>query len=130
MDYCHNQGIPFFAYMVLEQGALSGKYSPENPLPEGSARAKTYNGMLSRLKALTDKLASIGHEQRAAVPDVATAWAVAKGAKPIIGVTKPDYIDSLIRASAMVLSSDDILQLEALADAANVSTRGWWEQET
>ena len=111
LDYCRNQGIPFFAYMVLEQGALRGKYSPENPLPEGSGRAKTYNGMLSQLKALTDKLASIGQKQGAAAPDVATAWAIAKGATPIIGVTNPSYIDGLVRASAMALSSDDIAQL-------------------
>ena len=73
LDYCRNHGIPFFAYMVLEQGALSGNYSPENPLPEGSNRAKTYNGLLPQLKALTDKLASIGQSQGAAAPAVATA---------------------------------------------------------
>jgi aryl-alcohol dehydrogenase-like predicted oxidoreductase len=32
LDYCRNQTVPFFAYMVLEQGALTGKYSPENPI--------------------------------------------------------------------------------------------------
>ncbi len=129
LDYCRHQGIPFFAYMVLEQGALSGKYSPENPLPEGSNRSKAYNGMLSRLKALTDKLVSIGQSQGAAAPDVATAWAIAKGATPIIGVTRPDYVDGLARARTMTLSGNDIAELEALADAANVNTRGWWEQE-
>ena len=129
LDYCRHQGIPFFAYMVLEQGALSGRYSPENPLPEGSNRANAYNGMLSQLKALTDKLVSIGQSQGAAAPDVATAWAIAKGATPIIGVTRPDYVDGLARARTMALSSSDIAELEALADAANVNTRGWWEQE-
>lgn len=129
LDYCRHQGIPFFAYMVLEQGALSGKYSPENPLPEGSNRANAYNGMLSQLKALTDKLVSIGQSQGAAAPDVATAWAIAKGATPIIGVTRPDYVDGLARARTMTLSGNDIAELEALADAANVNTRGWWEQE-
>jgi hypothetical protein len=29
----------------------------------------------------------------------------------------------------MTLSSDDIAELEALADAADVNTRGWWERE-
>ena len=129
LDHCRHQGIPFFAYMVLEQGALSGKYSPENPLPEGSNRANAYNGMLSQLKALTDKLVSIGQSQGAAAPDVATAWAIAKGATPIIGVTRPDYVDGLARARTMTLSGNDIAELEALADAANVNTRGWWEQE-
>ncbi|MBU9833548.1 aldo/keto reductase (plasmid) [Rahnella aquatilis] len=129
LDYCRNQGIPFFAYMVLEQGVLSGRYSPENPLPEGSNRAETYNGMLPQLKALTDKLASIGQKQGAAAPDVATAWAIAKGTTPIIGITKPSYIDGLVRAITMTLSSGEIAELEAFADAANVNTRGWWEKE-
>ncbi|AYG69385.1 MULTISPECIES: aldo/keto reductase [unclassified Rhizobium] len=129
LDYCRNHGIPFFAYMVLEQGALTGKYNPENPLPEGSNRAKAYNGMLPQLKALTDKLASIGQSQGAAAPDVATAWAIAKGTTPIIGVTKPHHVDGLVRASSFTLTGDDIAELEALAETADVNTRGWWEKE-
>ncbi|MBN3793518.1 aldo/keto reductase [Burkholderia sp. Ac-20392] len=128
LDYCRNQGIPFFAYMVLEQGALSGKYDPEHPLPEGSNRAETYNGMLPRLKVLTDTLASIGRKRGAAAPEVATAWAIAKGATPIIGVTKPRHVDGLVRAGRITLTTDEIAELEALADAADVNTRGWWEQ--
>jgi myo-inositol catabolism protein IolS len=115
LDYCRHRGIPFFAYMVLEQGALSGKYSPENPLSEGSNRAETYNGMLPQLKALTDKLALIGQSHDAAAPDVAVAWAIAKGTV-------------LVRASKLTLSGVDIAELEVLADAANVNTRGWWEK--
>jgi aryl-alcohol dehydrogenase-like predicted oxidoreductase len=129
LDYCRNRGIPFFAYMVLEQGALTGKYSTENPLPEGSSRGKIYNGMLAQLKALTDKLTSIGESQGAAAPDVATAWAIAKGTTPIIGITKPHHVDGMVRAIGITLTSDDIVELEALADAANVNTRGFWEQE-
>lgn len=129
LGYWRNRAIPFFAYMVLEQGALTGKYSPENPLPEGSSRAETYNDMLPQLKALTDKLASIGQSQGAAAPDVATAWAIAKSTTPIVGVTKPYHVDGLVRASSIALTSDDIAQLEALAGATNVNTRGWWEKE-
>lgn len=129
LDYCRTHGIPFFAYMVLEQGALSGQYSPENPLPEGSDRAKHYNGLLPQLSTLTNKLASIGRKQGAAAPEIATAWAIAKGTTPIIGVTQPHYIESLVRASSISLTGDDMVELESLADATNVNTRGWWEQE-
>ncbi|WP_334030175.1 aldo/keto reductase [Burkholderia orbicola] len=129
LDYCRDRGIPFFAYMVLEQGALSGKYGPAHPLPEGSNRAQTYNRMLPRLKALTDALAAIGRKRGAAAPDVATAWALAKGTTPIVGVTRPDHVDGLVRASRIALAADEIAELEALADAADVNTRGWWEQE-
>jgi aryl-alcohol dehydrogenase-like predicted oxidoreductase len=128
LGYCRNHGIPFLAYMVLEQGALSGKYSVENPLPEGSNRAKTYNSMLPQLKALTDKLASLGQSQDATAADVATAWAIAKGTTPIVGVTKPHHVDGLVRASRITLTGNDIAELEALADAADVNTRGWWER--
>ncbi|MGN6779738.1 aldo/keto reductase [Rhizobium sp.] len=129
LDYCRSQAIPFFAYMVLEQGALTGKYSPENPLPQGSKRAEAYNGMLPQLKALTDKLTSIGLKQDAAAPDVAIAWAIAKGTTPIVGVTKPRHIDGLVRATSISLTGDDIAELEAFADATDVNTRGWWEKE-
>ncbi|MGC8551077.1 MAG: aldo/keto reductase [Acidobacteriaceae bacterium] len=129
LDYCRSQGIPFFAYMVLEQGALSGKYSPENPLPEGSNRAQVYNSKLPQLKMVTDMLSSIGRSKNATASDVTVAWSLAKGVVPIIGVTKPSHIDGLIQASVMKLSSNEIEELEAIADAAKVDTRGWWEKE-
>lgn len=44
----------FFSYMVLEQGALTSRYSPAHPLPEGSSRAAVYNGILPQPQALAD----------------------------------------------------------------------------
>lgn len=129
LDYCRKEGIPFFAYMVLEQGALTGKYSAENPMPRGSKRSETYNCMLPQLKTLTDKLTAIGQKVGASASEVATAWAIAKGTTPLIGVTKGDHIDSLVRASGITLTSDEIVALEGLADTAGVNTRGWWERE-
>ncbi|MNU02007.1 hypothetical protein D3C72_2455790 [compost metagenome] len=66
--------------------------------------------------------------QSAEASDVAMAWVIAKGATPIIGITKPSYIDGLVRAASLALSSDDIAALEALA-VADVNTRGWWGKE-
>jgi aryl-alcohol dehydrogenase-like predicted oxidoreductase len=129
LDYARAHDIRFFSYMVLEQGALTGRYDPQHPLPDGSIRAQTYNGLLTQLEALTAKLAQIGEEQNASAADVATAWAIAKGTTPIIGVTKPQYIDGLVRATGITLTEDEITDLEALADAANVNTRGSWEHE-
>lgn len=129
LDYCQREGIPFFAYMVLEQGALTGRYSAENPLPQGTNRANAYNGMFPRLIELINALGSIAERHDAAIPDVATAWALAKGASPIVGVTKPHHIDGLVRALRISLNETEITRLETLADATGVNTRGWWEQE-
>ncbi|BDT90815.1 hypothetical protein IFM12275_07910 [Nocardia sputorum] len=60
--------------------------------------------------------------------DVATAWAIAKGTTPIIGVTKAGYIDGLVRARGIEFAHEEIAELEALADAADVDTRGSWEK--
>jgi len=129
LDHCRERDVLFFSYMVLEQGALTGRYSPAHPLPEGSSRAAGYNGILPQLQALTDRMGAIGEDRGASAADVATAWAIAKGTTPIIGVTEPAYIDGLARARSIELADGEIAELEALADAADVDTRGWWEHE-
>ena len=129
LEYCREHDVRFFSYMVLEQGALTGRYSPADPLPEGSSRAAVYNGILPRLQALTDRMGAIGEDRGASAADVATAWAIAKGTTPIVGVTKAGYIDGLVRARGIELAEEETAELETLADAADVDTRGWWEQE-
>jgi aryl-alcohol dehydrogenase-like predicted oxidoreductase len=129
LEYCREHDVRFFSYMILEQGALTGRYSPANPMPQGSSRAAAYNGILPQLRALTDRMGTIGEDRGASAADVAAAWAIAKGTTPIIGITKADYVDGLIRARGIELSGEEIAELEMLADAADVDTRGWWEQE-
>ncbi|MFF5082772.1 aldo/keto reductase [Actinoplanes sp. NPDC000266] len=126
LDHCREHDVRFFAYMVLEQGALTGR---AHPLPEGSTRAAAYNAILPRLTALTDRMAAIGEVRGASTADVAIAWALAKGTTPIVGVTRASYIDGLVRAGGLELAGEEIAELEALADAADVDTRGWWEHE-
>ena len=126
LDYCKEKRIDFYAYMVLEQGALSGKYNTKNPLPEGSQRGDTYNPILPQLEKLTDAMRSMGEKHGAAVAQVAIAWAVAKGTRPIIGVTKPSQVEDAAKAAQIVLSAEEMEQLETLAKEANVDTRGSW----
>jgi aryl-alcohol dehydrogenase-like predicted oxidoreductase len=129
LEHCREHDMRFYSYMVLEQGALTGRYSPAHPLPEGSSRAAAYNGVLPQLRTLTDRMAAIGEDRGASAADVATAWAIAKGTTPIIGVTKPGYVDGLVRAHGIELADEEIAELETLADAADVDTRGSWEQD-
>ncbi|WP_158862290.1 aldo/keto reductase [Leifsonia sp. AG29] len=129
LRYCRDRDMRFFSYMVLEQGALSGRYSPANPMPEGTNRAASYNEVLPRLRTLTDRMAAIGARRTASPAEVALAWAISKGTTPIVGVTRPDYLDALVRARAIELTHEEIVELEAVADATGVDTRGWWEQE-
>ncbi|MET8556333.1 aldo/keto reductase [Streptomyces sp. NPDC004959] len=128
LDHCRAHDVRFFAYMVLEQGVLTGRYGPARPLPEGSERAAAYNGVLHRLQPLTERMGAIGEARGASAAEVATAWALAKGTTPVVGVTRAAHVDGLARARGMRLSAAEIAELEALADAADVDTRGWWER--
>ena len=88
LDYCKENDITFFSYMVLEQGALSGKYDTGHPLPTGSDRGAVYNPMLPQLEKLNACLKEIADAHGAAAAQVPVAWAIANGTLPIIGVTK------------------------------------------
>ncbi len=88
LDYCKENGITFFSYMVLEQGALSGKYDTNHPFPADSDRGTVYNPMLPKLEKLNACLKEIAGAHGVAPAQVPVAWAIAKGTLPIIGVTK------------------------------------------
>ena len=128
IDYCKEHNITFFAYMVLEQGALSGKYNTTNPLPEGSGRANTYNKVLPQLEDLTNVMKEIGTSRNASVAQVAIAWAIAKNTLPIIGVTKTSQIEDAFNATKVVLTNQEIEKMEALAANTGVDTQGAWEK--
>lgn len=128
LDYCKANNITFFAYLVLEQGALSGKYGVGHPLPDGSGRGTTYNPVLPQLEQLTNAMREMGQEQNASVAQVAIAWAIAKGTLPIIGVTKVSQVQDAAAAQKLRLSAQQMETLEALAKQAGVDTRGAWER--
>ena len=127
LDYCKENGIEFWAYMVLEQGALSGKYNTQNPLPAGSDRGEKYNKVLPQLEALIGGMKAIGEKYSASVSQVGIAWAIAKGAMPIIGATKPKHVLEAAEAAKIVLTDAEVSELERLAEATGVDTRGSWE---
>ena len=127
LDYCKENGIEFWAYMVLEQGALSGKYNKENPLPAESDRGKKYNPILPQLEALTNEMTAIGQKYGASCSQIGIAWAIAKGTLPIIGATKVRHVVEAAEAAKIQLTAEEISKLEALADATGIDTRGGWE---
>ena len=127
LDYCKEQGIEFWAYMVLEQGALSGKYNKENPLPAESDRGKKYNPVLPQLEALTKEMTAIGKKYDASCSQIGIAWAIAKGTLPIIGATKERHVIEAAEAAKIQLTAEEVTRLEQLADATGVDTRGGWE---
>ncbi len=129
LDYCRENDITFFSYMVLEQGALSGKYDTSHPMPDGSARAQTYNPVLDKLEILNTELKRLADKYSVGAAQIPVAWAIAKGTLPIIGVTKTSHVEDAVKAADVVLSSEETAELEALADSLNINAIRFWEKE-
>jgi len=129
LDYCRENGIIFYAYMVLEQGALSGKYDTAHPFPAESDRGKTYNPMMADIEKLTGKLAEIGRAHGLSAAQTAVAWAVSKGTLPIIGVTKVRHVEEAAEAASVTLTLAEMALMEKIADEIGISTIRYWEKK-
>ena len=129
IDWCRENGVVFFSYMVLEQGALSGKYDTAHPMPEGSARAATYNPVLDKLEVLNAELSKLAGKYGVGPAQIPVAWAIAKGTLPIVGVTKVSHVEDAVKAAAVELSAEDIAGLEKLAGTLQINAIRFWEKE-
>lgn len=127
LDYCKENGIDFWAYMVLEQGALSGKYDTAHPLPSGSQRGETYNPLLPQIEKLVAVMRTVGERYGITPAQVALAWAIAKGTTPIIGVTKTAQVQDAVKATEITLTEEEVKTIEEAAESTGVDTRGSWE---
>lgn len=129
LDYCKENDIHFFAYMVLEQGALSGKYDTAHPMPAGSARAETYNPVLDKLEVMNAELKKLADKYSVGTAQIPVAWAIAKGTLPIIGVTKENQVEDTVKAANIALTAEEVAELEKVADRLELNVIRFWEKE-
>ena len=129
LDYCKNNHIYFFAYMVLEQGALSGKYDTKHPFPAGSQRAEVYNPVLDKLEIMNKKLKEIADELHVSSAQIPVAYAIKKGTIPIVGVTKVNHVDDVLSTLNIKLTDKHVKELENTADHLNLNLIRMWEKK-
>ena len=130
IDYCEARGIDYYAYMVLEQGALSGHYDAAHPFPALSMRNFAFpkkkfrqiEGLLGKMKELAEKY----HVDPSQIPIL---WVMGKGAIPIVGLTKPSHAEKLAEAMKVTLLPEEIDLLEKEAAATGIRQQGLWEPQ-
>lgn len=128
LDYCRQEDIAVFSYMVLEQGALSGHYTANNPLPAGTRRGDAFPPeTLAKLQPLFNVMNELADKYQVSPAIVVTAWSIAKGTIPIVGVTKVSQVDDAAAAANLALSEEEIQRLEDAARQTGVSVKGGWE---
>ena len=130
IDYCNSKGIIYCAYMVLEQGALSGHYSAEKHFPFFSMRNMLFpKSKFRKIEGLLDTMKQIADGYGIDPSQIPILWTISKGAMPIVGVTKPTHVRKLAEAMSITLSAEDISKMEEEAARTGIRQKGSWEPQ-
>ncbi len=130
----HELGIGFVAYSPLGRGFISGDIKTIDDFPENDFRrsiprfqGENFDKNIELLKAIT----SIADSKGITSSQLAIAWVLSKNVVAIPGTKRVKYIEQNIAATDIVLSVNEIQQLESIVplgvstgdryDAANMA---------
>ena len=130
IDYCNGRGITYCAYMVLEQGALTGRYSAKEHFPFFSMRNLAFpKSKFKKIEGLIRLIRDTADRYGIDPSQVPVLWTIGKGAVPIVGITKPSHAVKLAAAMNVSLSDEDIAALEKEAAKTGIRQQGIWEPQ-
>ena len=130
IDYCNSKGITYYAYMVLEQGALAGRYNVTCPFPLLSMRRLAFpKSKFRKIESLLKLMEQTALKYNIDKSQIPVLWVIAKGAVPIIGITKPVYAERLAEALQVDLTPEEIELLTSEAAATGIRQQGSWEPQ-
>lgn len=116
---CKQLGVRVIAYSPLEQGLLTGKYTPENPPP--GARGLQTRQKLEAIQPLIATMRDIGkaYAENGVVKtpaQVAINWCICKGTLPIPGAKNAKQAQQNLGALGWQLKPEEIAILDTLSD--------------
>ncbi|GMG98884.1 hypothetical protein Nepgr_000724 [Nepenthes gracilis] len=116
---CDELGITLIAYSPLAQGALTGKYTPENPPPGPRGRIYTPE-FLTKLQPLVNRIKEIGQNYDKTPTQVVLNWLIAQeNVVPIPGAKSGEQAAEFVGALGWRLGDERIKELRSLASELN-----------
>ncbi|XP_021909837.1 LOW QUALITY PROTEIN: uncharacterized oxidoreductase At1g06690, chloroplastic-like [Carica papaya] len=112
---CDELGITLIAYSPIAQGALTGKYTPENP-PTGP-RGKIYTPeFLTKLQPLLRRIREVGENYKRTPTQVVLNWLIAQdNVVPIPGAKNAEQAKEFAGALGWRLTDAEVNELRSLA---------------
>jgi aryl-alcohol dehydrogenase-like predicted oxidoreductase len=122
LPYCREHGIGFLPFSPLGRGFLTGAVASVDDLPERDFRRglpRFQRDALAANIAIVEQVRAIADRLGATPAQVALAWVVAQGEQvvPIPGTKTPKYLVDNAGAADVVLTVDDLAELDALPAA-------------
>jgi len=116
LDLCRDLNVTLIAYSPLAMGLLTGKYTPENPLPYLRGR-RFRRELLTQIRPLVALLGEIGQAYAGKTPaQVALNWVMCKGALPIPGAKNARQAQDNAAALGWFLSEAEIAALDVASE--------------
>jgi len=114
VPFCKDQGVGLVPYAPLAQGAITRPASvTAYETPREYINMKYIDPHNESLIAVRKNIEDVAERLGVSKAQVAIAWLLAKGANPIVGVTRnSERLDDVVKALDMQLSNEDIHQLE------------------
>lgn len=127
---CVELGISQIVFSPIEQGILTGKYQPGQPVPEGSRATDEAGGGAQFIRGLlkdevltrVQRLAPIAEAEGLTMAQLAVAWVLANDnvASAITGGSRPEQVTANAAAAGHTLSAETLTAIdEALGDAVD-----------
>jgi aryl-alcohol dehydrogenase-like predicted oxidoreductase len=118
---CAANGISQIVWSPLAQGALTGKYKPGAPPPEGSRATSERMGHMmggwldDRVLERVQRLVPIAEGLGVTMAQLALAWVLreANVASAIVGASRPEQVHDNASASGIELSEETLAQIDA-----------------
>ncbi len=113
-DLCLREQIGVITYFSLAKGFLSGKYRSVDDLTK-SPRGEAVRAYLNpRGYRILDALEAVASRHKAKPAEVALAWVIGRRGvtAPIASATSIEQTESLIRATELSLSAEDVAALD------------------
>ncbi|HYN51858.1 MAG TPA: aldo/keto reductase [Thermoleophilaceae bacterium] len=125
LPFCRAAGLGVLPWGPLGAGFLTGRYTRDEPPPEGSRMAEASEAVeeaparraIERNFRVVDEARAIAEAKGATVARVALAWLLGVDGvtAPIIGPRTPEQLEELLGATDVTLDADDRARLEAHA---------------
>jgi aryl-alcohol dehydrogenase-like predicted oxidoreductase len=114
---CRELGIGFVAYSPLGRGLLTGRFRSPADLASDDWRhssSRFQAGNIEANLALARPVFEMAATKGCTAPQLALAWALAKGVVPIPGTKRRPYLEENLAALDLALTAEEVARLDAL----------------
>ncbi|UAK25815.1 aldo/keto reductase [Sphingomonas nostoxanthinifaciens] len=114
LPLCRSEGIGVIPWSPLARGRLAGRSGTTRAASDKTA-GTLYDNDRSSEEAVVAAVRTVAERHGVPMAEVAYAWVATRPGitSPIVGATKPEHLETAIKALDLTLSAEDVALLEA-----------------